>query len=295
ETIRRTVQALEGSAQPYQLLRIHDVSPLQRQVLVEKHLISIDLLRHVDGAAVLLHPDETISIMINEEDHLRVQTLLPGQALDEAATLAFAVDDAIGAHVRYAFDPEWGFLTSCPTNTGTGMRASTMLHLPVLTQAEQMGRVAQAIAKLGLTIRGLYGEGSTAQGDLYQISNQITLGRTEQEMIDMLSTVVQQVAGWEREARQTLLQQDRVAVEDQLLRSLGIMERARRMNAKEFMQRWSALRLASCLDIVPIQCAKLDQLLVAAQPASLQQAAGETLDARQNEEKRAALVRETLA
>ena len=176
ESIRRAVHAMD--ARGMRLLRMANLSPIQRQVLVERHLISLDLLRNAETAAALVQDDESVCVMINEEDHLRIQALKSGFALKETAMLAFAADDLMGDSLHYAFDAEWGFLTSCPTNTGTGMRASTMLHLPALTWSGEMSKVSQVIGKLGLTIRGLYGEGSEAQGDIYQLSNQITLGRS---------------------------------------------------------------------------------------------------------------------
>ncbi|HML47629.1 MAG TPA: ATP--guanido phosphotransferase, partial [Clostridia bacterium] len=226
ESIRRVVHAMD--AKGMRLLRMANLSPIQRQVLVERHLISLDLLRHAESAAALVQDDESVCVMINEEDHLRIQALQKGFALKESAQLAFAADDLLGDTLHYAFDSEWGFLTSCPTNTGTGMRASTMLHLPALTWTGEMSKVSQAIGKLGLTIRGLYGEGSEAQGDLYQLSNQITLGRTEKEILEAMQAVTAQMAGWERKARQALHTADRIALEDRLLRSMGMMERARR-------------------------------------------------------------------
>jgi len=292
ESIRRTTQAMEN--RPLQLQRMEELSVLQRQVLVERHLISADLLRKPDQSAVLLRDDEAISIMLNEEDHLRIQALQKGLALSEAAELAFTEDDILADTIHYAFDNEWGYLTTCPTNVGTGLRVSAMLHLPALTWSGEMTKVMQAVAKLGLTLRGLYGEGSEAQGDIYQISNQVTLGRTESELIEAIQAVSGQMVEWERKVRLALHEGDRVAMEDRLMRGLGVMERARKITRKEFMQRWSCLRLGACMGMMELNIGMLDRMLVQAQPASLQEAVGEILEGEARDERRATFIRTML-
>ena len=180
EVVSRAHEAMKNSPEggAFTLLRINDLGDDERRRLVEHHLISYDLLKYPQRSAALISSGETVSVMLNEEDHLRIQGLLPGMQLERSAQLAFTADDALGAQSVYAFDPQWGYLTSCPTNVGTGMRASAMLHLPAISENGQIGVIMQAVAKLGLTVRGLYGEGSEAQGNLYQLYNQVTLGRS---------------------------------------------------------------------------------------------------------------------
>ena len=288
ESIRRIVSAL--TPHNMSLLAIDQMQPTQRQAMVERRLISRDLLKNPERSAVMINEDETLSVMINEEDHLRIQAFMPHYDLPTAAKAAFDADDWLLSKLTYAYDTELGYLTACPTNTGTGMRASVMLHLPGLTWSGEMGKVTQAVSKLGLTLRGQYGEGTEAQGDLYQLSNQVTLGRTEQEILDDMQSASNQMIDWERKVRVALHAGDRLALEDRLMRALGVLERARRINAKEFMQRWSCLRLGSCMKLIPIRLDTIDRLLVTAQPASLQQAAGETLDDEQRDIRRAMLI-----
>ncbi|GHU74054.1 protein-arginine kinase [Clostridia bacterium] len=303
ESIRRAAETFAPHG--LRLLRMDALTSLQRQTMVERHLISRDLLRAPERTAVLLSeyeltddrfdpnadlPSKMLSVMINEEDHLRVQAFVNEFNLNEAARIAFEADQWITEKLAVAYDEEFGYLTACPTNTGTGMRASTMLHLPALTWSGEMGKVTQAVSKLGLTLRGLYGEGTEALGDLYQLSNQVTLGRTEQEIIDDMQSAASQMLDWERKVRVALHAGDRIALEDRLMRAQGVMERARKISAKEFMQRWSCLRLGACMKLIPLQLSALDRLLVSAQPASLQLSAGETLSDEQRDVRRASLV-----
>ena len=180
--------AAAGQLENYAFYKMSELDADARSGLVEHHLISYDLLKYATRAAALISSGKTVSIMLNEEDHLRIQGLLPGMQLERAAQLALDTDDILGASYPFAFDAQWGFLTTCPTNTGTGMRASVMLHLPGLARSGQMAAVMQAVAKLGLTVRGIYGEGSEGKGNLYQLSNQVTLGRSEEDVVRTLST-----------------------------------------------------------------------------------------------------------
>lgn len=296
ETIRRTSDAVATlpDAAGYSFVRLANLSKIQRQEMVERHIISRDLLRSADVAAVLLGRENTVSIMVNEEDHIRLQVLLPGAEVEQAAQIAREVDDALETRVDYAFDDQLGYLTACPTNTGSGMRASQMLHLPALTMQHQMGAVGQAVDKLGLTIRGLYGEGSEAGGDLYQISNQVTLGRTEAELAQAVRETGNQLADMERRARKMLLVKDRAGLEDRLMRSVGVMLYARRLGEKEFMQRWSDVRLAGSLGLVQVDVQALDQLLHSAQNGSIACRAGREMNAQERDEVRAQYVRTAL-
>lgn len=279
EVVKRAEEAVKGGEQgkAFMLLRMADLSEDERVQLVERHLVSQDLLKDASRSAALISEGHTISIMVNEEDHLRIQGLLPGLQLAKAAELAFAADAWLEAGGPYAFDAQFGYLTSCPTNAGTGMRVSAMLHLPALSAAGQMGGMVQAIAKLGMTVRGIYGEGSDARGSLYQLSNQVSLGRTEEDMINGLATATLQVAGAERTIREKIHQQNVKVLEDRLLRSLGIVERAQLMNDREWMRRYSDLRLAASMKLIDAALDEIDALMVLLQPASLNILAGRQL------------------
>ena len=197
--------------------------------------------------------------------------------------------------LSFAFDRQLGYLTACPTNIGTGLRASVMLHLPMLTILKQMGKVNQLASKLGLTIRGIYGEGSEAQGYLYQLSNQVTLGRTEQEILEAVQAVARQLSEMEQVFREKTWEKDEVGFSDQLSRSYGLLRYARRMTDKEFMAHWSNLRMGAAMGKLPVSPAACDQLLIAAQPGHVQQAAGHSLEPKQIDEQRSDLIRKTLA
>lgn len=189
ECIRRTLDALREVPETYRFVQLRSADALEKMALVESHLISPDLAEHDAEGAALIRRDDRVSVMLNEEDHLRIQAFGSGEQLQQAAEDAFAVENVLQRRLSFAFDRQLGYLTACPTNIGTGLRASVMLHLPMLTILKQMGKVNQLASKLGLTIRGIYGEGSEAQGYLYQLSNQVTLGRTEQEILEAVQAV----------------------------------------------------------------------------------------------------------
>lgn len=289
--IDRTENALMG--ENYTLRRMAALSKNARGCLVEEHMISPELAAR-DSGAVLLNEDRTVSVMIGEEDHLRVQALLPGLQLGTAMELAAEVDRTIERMERFAFDRNWGYLTSCPTNAGTGMRVSVMLHLAGLSMLSQTGQVIQAVSQLGLTVRGLYGEGSEASGHLYQLSNQVTLGRTEEEILQLLSDTAEQVIGKERAARQLLMERDKLGLEDKLMRSYGVFISARLMTTKEFMNRLSNARLAADLGMIDVTQSQLTALMNAVQPATLERSAGRELNQRERDALRAQIIRKTL-
>jgi len=294
--IARTVNAmkLSGADAGFSLLRLRDMTQVQRESMAEYHFISKDLLRNPDTAAVLLNEPEGVSIMMNEEDHLRIQAICQGMELQKAAEACFAVDDALSRQVRFAYDPQLGYLTACPTNTGTGMRASLLMHLPMLTMLKQMGSVGQIVAKVGLTIRGVYGEGAEALGNLYQVSNQVTLGRTEQELISTVNAVGHQLTDMEAELREKSLSAGRVALEDNVYRAWGVMRYARLMPQNEFFKHWSHVRLGAAMGMLPVGVQVMDQLLEQAQSANLQAAAEQALRGAALDERRAALLRAAL-
>ncbi len=295
ENVRRARQAVEGGRiGEYQCHLMKGLSGDARNRMVEHHLISYDLLKTPEISAALIRVDECVSVMINEEDHLRIQALLPGLQPEEAARLAFEVDDALSTSGKYAYDPQFGYLTTCPTNTGTGMRASAMLHLPALTVTNRISAVIQAISKLGLTVRGLYGEGSDARGCLYQLSNQVTLGRTEEDIIKTLVAATAQLAAQERSVRGQLREQDAMGLYDRLMRSIGLMANARMMGAVEFMQRYSDLRMAVSMDMVDAHLNEVDGMMMDLQNASLNMDAQHEMSDRERDILRADRLRERI-
>ena len=294
ECVNRTLSALRDLPEPYHFRSLRGLEEIEKKTLVEAHLISPDLMSNGDQGAALIRQDEKISVMINEEDHLRIQGFSSGENLSEALENALSIDDALQRCLAFAFDHQLGYLTACPTNIGTGMRASVMLHLPMLTLLKQMGKVNQLAAKLGLTLRGIYGEGSEAQGHLYQLSNQVTLGRTEREITEAVSAVARQMAEMEKTFREKAAAKDPIAFEDQLYRSFGLLSHARRMGAKEFMVHWSNLRLGAALEKLPLSLEKCDFLLTQAQPGHVQQAAGHALEPKEIDEKRSEIIRRAL-
>jgi protein arginine kinase len=271
---------------------LNDLFPIDRQILVDKHLISPDLLNNFQYKAVAISDDEAVSVMINEEDHLRIQCLLSGLRLKEAWTIVNNVDDGLEKSLDYAFSEKLGYLTSCPTNAGTGLRASVMLHLIGLKITNQLGGVFNAISKLGLTVRGLYGEGTEAMGDLFQISNQITLGQSEEEIINNLVSMTRQILTQEQASRQALYRERREAIEDRVYRAYGILKHARILSLEETMRILSDLRLGIEMKIITgVQDKLLNELMVKIRPAFLIKTAGRELPKNQMDIARAQLVR----
>lgn len=281
---------------PFELVKMEDLNPLEKRVLVEKHLISPNLAQDSRKGAVLLKEDESVSIMINEEDHIRIQVLMPGFQLTEAWEAGTSIDDIFEKYVDYAFDEKRGYLTSCPTNAGTGIRASVMLHLPALVMTQQISQILQAINQVGLVVRGLYGEGSEALGNLFQLSNQVTLGMSESDILSNLYSVANQIIQQERTARQYLFEHSRTALEDRICRSYGILLYARTVESKEASQRLSDVRLGIEMGVIKnLTSLVLNELLVSTQPGFLQQHAGQKLTPEQRDERRARLIRERLS
>jgi len=292
---KRALQETNGALGRIEFIPLAEVSPLERQLLVEKHLISPAHTQDVKHKAVMLRDDEAVSIMVNEEDHFRIQALFPGLAPVEAWTLCSSVDDAFSQVLDFAYGERYGYLTSCPTNVGTGMRASIMMHLPALTMTDQIRKMIGAVNKFGLAVRGIYGEGTEVLGNIYQLSNQITLGHAEDDIIQHLHKVTMQVLEHERAARQAVLAKDRLKLEDRIYRSYGILANARMIATQEAMQRLSDVRLGIDLGIVKgIEPRILQELMVMIRPAHLQKLMGQELDAPARDEKRAALIRERL-
>jgi protein arginine kinase len=272
-----------------------DLSALEKQALVEKHLISPSLARDSRHGALLLREDEAVSIMINEEDHLRIQSILPGLQLEEAWREAGFYDDLLESELEYAFDERFGYLTACPTNIGTGLRASVMLHLPALIMNKQINRFLGALSQVGLTVRGLYGEGTEIIGNLVQVSNQVTLGLTEEEIINNLYSVIRQVIEQEQNVRQALLDKKRASLADKAFRALGILKYARIMSSQEAIQLISDLRLGYDLGLIKeVDHRVLNELLVLIRPGCLQLLANRELNKNERNLERPIRIKETL-
>jgi protein arginine kinase len=281
----------------YATLDIDGLDELDRRVLVERHLISRQHAESEGARQVAFRPDEQIAMMINEEDHLRIQVMRSGFRLAEAWEQISAVDTALEAGLEFAFDERLGYLTACPTNVGTGIRVSVMLHLPALKLSGEIERVFRAAKGLKLAVRGLYGEGTTAAGDFYQISNQITLGRSESEIIDEFQEeIIPRIVQYEADAREVLLQERQAALDDKIWRAVGVLKHARLMSSDEAMECLSHLRLgvhSGRLTNVDVQT--VNELFLQTQPAHLQKLQGERLNGEQRSVARAALIRTRLS
>ena len=279
----------------YSYRQMDQFSVLERQALVEKHLISPFLARESRYGALLLRRDEAVSIMINEEDHLRIQAILPGLQLEEAWREAGHYDDLLEGRLNYAFDERFGYLTACPTNVGTGLRASVMLHLPALIMTSQINRFFGALSQVGLTVRGLYGEGTEIIGNLVQVSNQVTLGQTEDEIISNLYSIIRQVIEQEQHARQTLLDKKRANLADKAWRAYGLLEYAQVLSSQEAIQLISDLRLGYDLGFIKTVDHKLlNELLVLIRPGCLQLLAGRELNNSERNLERPLRIKEAL-
>ncbi len=294
ELIRSHVEALPEMQESFSE-SLQDLSALDRQVLVERHLISREHAAKGAGSAVVVNRRQTLSIMINEEDHLRMQSIRSGLQLKQAFKLVDKIDSALESKLDFAFDPRLGYLTACPTNVGTGMRASAMLHLPGLVLSELINQVIQAVSKIGLAVRGLYGEGTEAMGNLFQISNQTTLGEKEEEIINRLSKVIETIIEKEHDARQILLQKKPNTLCDQIGRAYGVLTYAHAMASKEALNLLSIIKLGMDLGAFPEnQRLQVDELFIDTQPAHLQKSSQQKLNAEERDHLRAQIIRERL-
>lgn len=293
EIERQVRHALMDTYQELNHFALSDIAPLARHVLVEKHLISPHFMKQKSGD-LLVSEDETMSIMVNEEDHLRIQCLATGLQLQETYERASTVDQVLEQQVTYAFDEKLGYLTSCPTNVGTGLRASVMLHLPALTMTNRMNIIAQTMLRLGIVVRGIYGEGSNSLGNIYQVSNQVTLGKSEVTILTELQEVVEKVIESELQARQALVKNSALMMEDQVYRALGVLTHARILTSDEAATNLSRLRLGIDMKLIDLPIKAVNQCISCMQPGFLQYYDGQTLPANDRDILRAKLVRETL-
>jgi len=275
---------------------ITELGELERQVLVERHLISRELSGAKGGAGVVISRDQAISVMVNEEDHLRAQVLRSGFNLKKAWTIIDELDSTLEEHLDYAFSPNLGYLTACPTNLGTAMRASVMMHLPALVIANQMEKVVRAVNQLGMVVRGLFGEGSDASGSIFQISNQTTLGKSEEEIIsEFKHLIIPKLVEYEKRARQSLQRERSVALDDKIWRAYGLLIHARTVSTEEALFLLSHVRMGVSLGrIDSLKLETLNDLFLMIQPAHLQKLAGKKLSGEERSISRADLIRKRL-
>ncbi len=277
-------------------LRMDNLSDLEKTLLLERRLISPNFARSKNPAGLVIWRDECTSLMINEEDHIRIQAMQSALGLREAWELAFEIDNELGEHLNYAFSEQFGYLTACPTNVGTGLRASIFVHLPALNAAKKIDQVFRELGPREISFRGFYGEGTRVMGDIYQISNQLTLGRVEKRIIDRMILVAKRITELEREARVKLLKKNRIKIEDRVFRAVAVLQAAKLLESKELLQLLSDLRLGTSLEIIQaIDYSVLNELIVITQPAHLQKIFNKTMDANERDEARANFVRQRLS
>src|ERR1044071_5566345 len=294
ETIRPAVESLPQMAAAF-TESMDNLSALDKQILVERHLISREHAAKGVGSGLVLNKDETLCVMINEEDHLRMQALRPGLQLRQAWTAIDQADSTLERKLEYAFTNELGYLTACPTNIGTGIRVSAMLHLPALVLSEQINQIIQAVNKLGLAVRGLYGEGTEALGNVFQVSNQMTLGESESAIVERLEKVLAQIIEHEENARATLLEKKAKMVYNHIGRAYGILANAHSISSKETMNLLSLMRLGVDVGVFPgVDRSLVDELFILTQPAHLQKQHSEKLSAEERDLLRADMVRDRL-
>lgn len=295
ELIQPVVESLPEMAEHFGD-SMDNITAIHKQVLVERHLISREHAAKNVGSGVVINDRETISVMVNEEDHLRMQAIKSGLQLKNIFKIIDRVDTELEEHLDFAFSPKLGYLTACPTNVGTGMRGSAMVHLPGMVLSDQINQVVQAVNKLGLAVRGLYGEGTEALGNVFQVSNQTTLGEKEMEVIERLNKVILQIIEHEENARITLLEKKPKLVYDQIGRAYGILSNAHTISSKEALNLLSLVRMGVDLEIFPATArVTVDEMFILSQPAHVQRVAARKLTAEDRDILRAELVRAQLA
>lgn len=294
EKLRDAVEAAQ-TEEPLRYHSMQELTALQRRALAERRLVSRELAEADWPSGVGYGPSERLSAMVNEEDHLRIQGLHAGMEIRGTWQMVDQADTAVEAVVPYAFHPELGYLTACPTNVGTGIRVSVMLHLPALAMTGELQKIFAMASKIDFVVRGLYGESSEGLGDFFQVSNQKTLGRSEEEIVGKLETVIPQVVRYERRVREALMKDDRVAVEDRVFRAWGLLRHARRIGAEESLHLLSHLRLGAHLGLLSgLAPERINHLFVACQPAHLQMQAGGEMETQERDEYRARMLRQAM-
>ena len=291
EIVSRVLTEIEGDIGQLRCISLTELNSVEHQVLIEKHLISPSLGGSTGARGVALAPDHRYAVMVNEEDHVRIQVLMPGNQLIETHRLATELDDALEAKLDFAYRESQGYLTACPTNVGTGLRASVMVHLPGLAIMKQVQQVLGALPRVGLAVRGLYGEGSQAFGNMFQVSNQITLGKSEEDILTHLNAVTGQIIEHELQARELLQAQIPMLLEDKVWRARGTLQNARLLSSEDAMHLLSHDRLGSDLGLLPKIKDGFASLIVDTRPGCLQYILDRELDPSQRDEERARLVR----
>jgi protein arginine kinase len=281
QAVEKTFKDAIANVEPWKTLlqvELGDLQQLDRQLLVERQLISRELSEASGARCVFIDPQETFSLMINEEDHLRMQVMHSGLDMDQAWEQINRMDDLLSDRVNYAFHERLGYLTACPTNVGTGMRVSVMLHLPALVITQQIEKVFRSLQKMGLAVRGLYGEGSQAMGDFYQISNQITLGRSETDLVKQVGEVIPVIIDYERQARAFLVKESRKDLHDRVSRAYGILCTAQTISSEETLHLLSSVRMGVYLGLIQdLEIPTINKLFIHTQPAHLQKLRGAEL------------------
>lgn len=276
-------------------IKMADLSDLDKQFLIERHLMSPEHAHGAEYKVLVIEPREIISVMGNEEDHLRFQVIQSGFNLRDAWILIDKLDTELNQILEYAYSIKWGYLTACPTNTGTGMRASLMMHLPALVMTKQISKVLQALTKLGVVVRGLYGEGTEAIGNFFQISNQVTLGRPEEDIIGNFERIVNQVVTREAQARRYLMLKEKESIKDKIWRAYGTLKSARIITSNETTNLMSNVRLGVNLGILPAVTMKVvNEIFIMTQPAHLQKMENKILSSDQRDIKRSDFIRKKL-
>lgn len=271
---------------------LEKISPVERDLLIERQLISSELARRDGARGAAIDAKERFSLMVNEEDHLRIQAIRSGLALEEAWEQVDKIDDQVEELVSYAYDDQFGYLTACPTNVGTGLRVSVMMHLPGLVLTRQIDHVFRSMQKINLAVRGWHGEGSQSLGDFYQISNQITLGRSEKELIEQVGEVVPYIITYERKARETLADEREEMLNDRVFRAIGLLRTAHTISREEAMKYLSGARLGIHLGLIDdVDISALNDVLLEIQPAHIQKKMGREMEAGERDVERARLLR----
>lgn len=292
ERVYSKVEDMLNTVGDFEFVKMKDVSPTDKHAMVEKHIISRELEQSPMGGLAKLK-DESIVIMVNEEDHLRMQAITAGFELDRAFEEMMTVHEQVKDN--FAFDKQFGYLTACPTNAGTGMRASAMLHLPAIIMTGQLANISNAVSKMGMTVRGIYGEGSDAVGNMVQLSNQITLGLNEREIADNLKAVASKIIDNERSARNMIYDAKKMQIEDQVLRSLGLLKYAKKLSSKETISMLSDVKMGVALKVIAgIEYNDLHRLMMETAPCLLQQQLGRDLAESDRDIERAKIIKEAL-
>ncbi len=299
KVMERTTEAVmhgnSDMAEQFHFIDFAKLSQVDRQVMVEKHLVSKELAKSKIDRGVIISESENISIMINEEDHLRIQCLGAGLQLEKLWELADPLDNLLSESIRFAFDKKIGYLTCCPTNIGTAIRASAMLHLPALVMTGYIKGILESVGKLGVAVRGMFGENTEATGNIFQISNQVTLGRTEQDIISGVRSLANQIIEQERELRKEMLNQNGIRIEDRIHRAFGVLSSARIISTEEALQKLSDVRLGVNLDILKnMEVTDLNALMLDIQPGNIQKRLGKNMRPDDRDTTRATIIRDVM-